>query len=883
MKTKKLIITLISAALLLALTAFGAFSLSAFDDVYEYREAIGMLSDIGVIRGYSASVFAPEDGVTRWQMALLISKLIDGNVDTAYWQAEDTSAKFGDLNPSKHYLRAISYASEKGIIKGRSATVFDPDSGITLQDGATMAVRALGYPAGDYDAEYPRSYMTKAEELGLFAGVIIGGRGVNSYDGIGWNTPLTRGQTAQLLYNTAFALTYGGGSYIVDVFDYRSETAVLTATGDFRINSSVGYALSGELVFMNLQSDGTLKNSFRIPESAVMNAIGTNNYNEYVGAAFRIVSFENRTRIFSMYPVSAATSLTSGLASFGDGRIAIYDESYNVVNAYTVPREDGVRPLVNEIIIYAGCDASDKTMQITSGSVLNSQKVASSSAYYELTVFDDNGDGLPDRAIYRPYTFAEYKVNPDGSLALAQNNLPSQINIINKRGVEPQNGDYVRYWYDSQTKTLSIAEVYTIRQGIRLISFTPATDSNEAFIKYDNNETMFIGRENYLGGSGATALSALKSAGDLSGRLADVLLDSGRIILIKIYDKTTSLSGVTHYTDTGVVIKTVTGSSLSSIAVCLNTDDENQKLDIISVDGAASSSNIDAGDYVEYEIIDNAVKLKKRNDQITYSSATTNASLKANGNEFTVMENGVVSYSVPINGNTKFITYDGKLTPRVVNYNHFSDSLSGYKAIYVSITGKNGNCADLVYVRQLLPALFGDSGSEFSAIVWIAPDALADHRIGVFKAASGDEYYAYTGTDVLTGNPRQKAYKMLTSGAKLTESGYYRVINDYLITTEPLKRDVSNQYLTLYQDHEITAAVPNGAGGYDITIGRTYPTKPGELTVYQRGSAGLSDITGSINAQNIAFELNGKKADLFYQSQGSSGGIYYYRLILIIR
>ena len=84
MKTKKLIITLISAALLLALTAFGAFSLSAFDDVYEYREAIGMLSDIGVIRGYSASVFAPEDGVTRWQMALLISKLMDGNVDTAY-------------------------------------------------------------------------------------------------------------------------------------------------------------------------------------------------------------------------------------------------------------------------------------------------------------------------------------------------------------------------------------------------------------------------------------------------------------------------------------------------------------------------------------------------------------------------------------------------------------------------------------------------------------------------------------------------------------------------------------------------------------------------------------------------------------------------------
>ncbi|MGI6743234.1 MAG: S-layer homology domain-containing protein [Eubacteriales bacterium] len=880
MKTKKLIITIITAFLLLALTSFG---LSAFDDVFEYHEAIGLLSDVGVIRGYSASLFGPEDGVTRWQMALLISKLMDGNVDTAYWQADDTSAAFTDLNPAKHYLRAISYASDKGIIKGRSATVFDPDSGITLQDGATMAVRALGYPAGDYDAEYPRSYMIKAEELGLFSGVIVGGRAPNSYDGIGWDTPLTRGQTAQLLYNTAFAETYGGGCYIVDVFDYRSETAVLAATADFRINSSVGYAINNELVFMNLQDDGTLKNSFRIPESAVINAIGGNNCNDYVGAAFKIVTSANRSSIFSMYPVSASTSLTTGLVSYGDDRIAIYDESYTVVSAYTLPREYGVKPLVNEIIIYAGCDASDKTMKITSGSVLNAQKVAQSCAYYELTAFDDNADGLPDRAVYRPYTFAEYKVNTDGSLALAQNNFPLQINIINKSGAEPKNGDYVRYWYDSQTKTLSIAEIYTVRQGIRLISFTQATDSSEAFIKYDNNETMYIGRQNYLGADGAAAVSALKSAGNLSGRLADVVLDSGRIILIKVYDKTTSLSGVTHYTDAGVVIKTVTGSELSAIAVCLNTDDENKKLDIISVDDAASASNITTGDFVEYELDGSGVKLIKRNDQITYSSATTNARLKADGNVFTVTENGVVFYSVPINANTKFITYDDNLTPRVIDYSQFSDNLTGYKAIYVSISGKNGNCADLVYVRKLQPSLFGGKGNEFSNIVWIAQDSLSDHSIGIFKSSSGDEYYAYTGTDILTGNARQKAYKLLTPGTRLTKSGYYRVINDYLISTEPVDRDLSNQYLTLYQNMEITSSIPNGAGGYDITIGRTYPTQPGGLSVYERTSAGLSDITGTIDAQNIALKLNGKRADLFYQSLGYTGGIYYYRLILIIR
>ena len=79
-----------------------------FRDVTQYDNAIGLLSEIEVIKGYNASTFGPDDNVTRWQMALLIAKLRTGDTETSVWAAESGEAVFTDIQNERHYPAAIA-------------------------------------------------------------------------------------------------------------------------------------------------------------------------------------------------------------------------------------------------------------------------------------------------------------------------------------------------------------------------------------------------------------------------------------------------------------------------------------------------------------------------------------------------------------------------------------------------------------------------------------------------------------------------------------------------------------------------------------------------------------------------------------------------------
>ena len=159
---KKTMRKILFAAFLVFCSLLLGIGLSAhtFKDVTQYEDAIELLSQIEVIKGYNADAFGPDDNVTRWQMALLISKLRTGNTETAVWAAESEEIAFADILPERHYPAAIAYAHANGIIIGQAAGIFNPDANITVQDGLTMCVRALGYPRAGYDSGYPNSYIS---------------------------------------------------------------------------------------------------------------------------------------------------------------------------------------------------------------------------------------------------------------------------------------------------------------------------------------------------------------------------------------------------------------------------------------------------------------------------------------------------------------------------------------------------------------------------------------------------------------------------------------------------------------------------------------------------------------------------------------------------
>lgn len=201
---KKIIISV----LVVVIAALAVFTVGAFDDVSTespYYNAINSLHQKKVVAGVSENEFAPEASVTRWQMALFVSRASTAITDDARWS--EGAPIFEDCT---NYLGAIQYAYTHGIIKGIDETHFAPNNNITLRDGLIMAVRALGYEKEDegvtddakkYNvsgADYWKPYYMKAYEIGL----------LENLNTLELTKALSRAETAQLIYNMLHSKLY---------------------------------------------------------------------------------------------------------------------------------------------------------------------------------------------------------------------------------------------------------------------------------------------------------------------------------------------------------------------------------------------------------------------------------------------------------------------------------------------------------------------------------------------------------------------------------------------------------------------------------------------------------------------------------------------------
>ncbi len=172
-------------AVLMLFSCICTASAAAFTDVAGQRceTAASVLSALGIVEGKSEGIFAPEDTLTRAEMATLVLRMMGMN---AQGSGQDI---FTDV-PSSHWAYAnISAAYQLGIINGTSADTFTPDGAVTYEQGVKMVVAALGYSVqAEAVGGYPTGYLAKAAQLDILGGVTQGG-------------DMTRGDMAILLYN----------------------------------------------------------------------------------------------------------------------------------------------------------------------------------------------------------------------------------------------------------------------------------------------------------------------------------------------------------------------------------------------------------------------------------------------------------------------------------------------------------------------------------------------------------------------------------------------------------------------------------------------------------------------------------------------------------
>ncbi|MDP4109432.1 MAG: S-layer homology domain-containing protein, partial [Bacillota bacterium] len=163
------------------------------------RQYIDYVVGKGLLTGTSATSFSPELSVNR---AMIV---------TVLWRLEGKpsatgSVSFKDVNGSDYYRDAVNWAVEKGIVKGRSGSTFDPNADVSRQEIAVFLYRYASYKGKGTDKTGNLTGYADKGSISDWAlsamdsvvgGGIITGRGANTLAPQG---SAKRGEFAAMLY-----------------------------------------------------------------------------------------------------------------------------------------------------------------------------------------------------------------------------------------------------------------------------------------------------------------------------------------------------------------------------------------------------------------------------------------------------------------------------------------------------------------------------------------------------------------------------------------------------------------------------------------------------------------------------------------------------------
>lgn len=123
-------------------------SFNKFGDVNAdewYGAAVAWASENGIVNGVSENEFAPNDNLTREQMAAIIYRyIIFKGGDTSVGENADINSYADAENISDYAVEAIRYAVASGLMKGDSETTLNPGGTATRAETATIIMRLFG-------------------------------------------------------------------------------------------------------------------------------------------------------------------------------------------------------------------------------------------------------------------------------------------------------------------------------------------------------------------------------------------------------------------------------------------------------------------------------------------------------------------------------------------------------------------------------------------------------------------------------------------------------------------------------------------------------------------------------------------------------------------
>ena len=138
------------------------------DSEITYKEAVDVISALGVVDGYSDGDFRPDDVLTRGAAAKIICNLILGPTTASALAA--STAPFKDVPVTNTFAGYITYCSQQGIISGYADGTFRPTGTLSGNAFMKMLLGALGYDSsieGYTGPNWQVSVIKQASGIGL--------------------------------------------------------------------------------------------------------------------------------------------------------------------------------------------------------------------------------------------------------------------------------------------------------------------------------------------------------------------------------------------------------------------------------------------------------------------------------------------------------------------------------------------------------------------------------------------------------------------------------------------------------------------------------------------------------------------------------------------
>ena len=412
---KRALSLVLAVVMVIGLMVVGASAVSYndFSDREEIvnKDAVSMLTTLGIIEGKPDGSYAPGEGVDRAQMAKMISVIMNQGADnSALYVNSPTGLTDIATNWAKGH---INYCYTLGIIAGRGNGTFDPSAGVTGVEAAKMLLVAAGYDPkieGFEGSDWAINVNAKASALGIFRNFT---KDVTA--------PLNRDDAALLIYNAldiemiekyenGYALAFKDsrtilsamyGVYKVEGVVVANEWAQLQKTDSDAALREGKTILDNVVVYDSTTANTTIDEGVREKDPVSFNV---STPVEYMGKT--VTLYIEKTTILSNSKVlgvatkddvnvintTAATEDTAKDYLKGTG-VSVGDNTEYYVNYGYCKSDAEARSLINEHANYDLDQDNDKF-------ALNG---------IEVEVIDNNDDGTAEYVLYTMETLSEVK------------------------------------------------------------------------------------------------------------------------------------------------------------------------------------------------------------------------------------------------------------------------------------------------------------------------------------------------------------------------------------------------------------------------------------------------------------------------------------------